>query len=344
MTAAMNTSRVTRPQRGYLLRLSGVISALALIAMVWAGMTTVVAAPKGARWGAKYFPNHVVQTQDGTSFRFYDDLIKDKIVVVNFMYTSCVDICGLQTARLALVQDRIAARLGKDVFIYSISLDPERDTPTALKQYAEAFGTRPGWLFLTGKPDEVHQIRYKLGERSRSLSEHRNDVVLGNDRTGQWGRSSLMASIDLLVQQIEDMDPEVRRTRRPVPSGSSSGYKLANQPGQALFLKACAACHTVGMGRHIGPDLEGITSRRTQDWIVRYMVAPDKMRHQNDPIAASLRRQFPGVLMPNLGLGETDARDVIAYLKAQTKRLSAGDQTARPGKPGAHAHHARQQH
>ncbi len=330
-------------QHGRCIKLSVAVGVMA--AMILASAHTVLAAPKGARWGAKYFPNHAVQTQDGTVVRFYNDLIKNKIVVINFIYTTCVDFCGLQTARLALVQDQIAERLGKEVFIYSISLDPERDTPAALKTYAEAFGTRPGWLFLTGKPDQIHEIRYKLGERSRSLSEHRNDVVLGNDRTGLWGRSSLMASISLLVQQIEDMDPNLRNARRPVPDGSSAGYKLANQPGQALFLKACAACHTVGMGRNIGPDLEAITSRRTRDWIIRYMVEPDRMRHEKDPIAMSLRKQFSGVLMPNLSLGETDANDLLVYLKAQTKRLTAQDQTAQQSKDqhhhNGHAHHAK---
>lgn len=303
--------------------------AISLGAMIAAGVSSALAAPKGARWGAKYFPNHAVQSQDGTVHRFYDDLVKDKIVVINFIYTNCPDICGLQTARLALVQDRIAERLGKSVYIYSISLDPKNDTPAALKKYSEAFGTRPGWLFLTGKPDELHEIRYKLGERSRSLAEHRNDVVLGNDHTGQWGRSSVMANISLLVQQIEDMDPKIRQARRPAAYGSKRAklYKLTKQPGQALFLKACAACHTIGMGQHIGPDLEGVASRRSRDWIVSYMIRPDKMRRQRDPIAMSLRKRFPGVVMPNLGLAKADADDLLVYLDAQSNRLAAQSDT-----------------
>ena len=287
------------------------------------------AAPKGARWGANYFPNFEVVSQHGKTYRFYDDLIKGKIVVINFIYTRCPDICGLQTARMSIIQDNLADRLGRDIFIYSISLDPKRDTPSALKQYAAAFGVKPGWLFLTGDAKQLHQIRYKLGERSRSLAEHRNDAVLGNDRTGEWGRSSMMLSLHRLTRDILEMDPSVRKKRSKTASrraySRAPTYKIGKQRGQALFLKACSACHSIGMGRRIGPDLEGAHTRRRQAWLIEYMVAPDRVRNRGDAIARTLRAAFPGVVMPNLGLSPNDAKDVIAYLVHETSRLRRAD-------------------
>ena len=298
-------------------------------ALVCVSFGSTNAAPKGARWGADYFPNFEVVSQHGHTYRFYDDLIKDKIVVINFIYTSCPDICGLQTARMSIIQDKLADRLGRDIFIYSISLDPKRDTPGALKQYAAAFGVKPGWLFLTGDPSEVHKIRYKLGERSRSLAEHRNDAVLGNDRTGEWGRSSMMLSLERLSRDILEMDPNVRNKRSKTSSrrtySRAPRYKIGKQRGQALFLKACSACHSIGMGRRIGPDLAGAHTRRRQAWLIDYMVAPDRARRRGDAIARKLRKSYPGVLMPNLGLSKTDAKDVIAYLIHETSRLRRGE-------------------
>ena len=283
------------------------------------------AAPKGARWGADYFPNFEVVSQHGKSYQFYRDLIENKIVVINFIYTNCADLCGLQTARMAIVQDKLGDRLGRDVFIYSISLDPKRDTPEVLKQYAEAFGVKPGWLFLTGDPEQLHKIRYKLGERSRSLAEHRHDAVLGNDNTGEWGRSSMMLSIERLTQEIIDMSPRERakrsRTAKRRTYARAPTYKIGKQRGQALFLKACSACHSIGMGRHIGPDLEGVHIRRPLSWLISYMTAPERVRGKGGPIVTELRKAYPGVIMPNLGLTKIDAEDVIAYLTHETSRL-----------------------
>ena len=322
----LTTDRKMKPSPVAATTLTALVGLLVIaFAASCASFDTAKAAPKGARWGADYFPNFEVVSQHGKSYQFYDDLIKDKIVVINFIYTSCPDICGLQTARMSIIQDKLADRLGRDIFIYSISLDPKRDTPSALKKYAAAFGVKPGWLFLTGDPAQVHKIRYKLGERSRSLAEHRSDAVLGNDRTGEWGRSSMMLSLERLTRDILEMDPKVRNTRRKGVSrrtySRAPKYKLGPQRGQALFLKACSACHSIGMGKRIGPDLEGAHTRRQQAWLIDYLVAPDRVRRRGDAIARKLRASYPGVLMPNLGLSKNDAQDVIAYLIHETSRL-----------------------
>src|SRR5499433_2894042 len=101
-------------------------------------------------WGEGYIPNLPVITQDGKTLRFYDDVIKGKIVVLNFIYTNCPDICGLTTARMSQVEDKLGDAAGRDIFFVSLTVDPERDTPAKLKEYANAFHIGPRWLFLTG--------------------------------------------------------------------------------------------------------------------------------------------------------------------------------------------------
>ncbi len=93
------------------------------------------------QWGQAYFPNTALVTQDGQPVRFFDDLIKDKVVAINFIFTTCTDSCPLETARLRQVQKLLGDRVGRDVFFYSISIDPETDTPEVLKQSRQKFHT-----------------------------------------------------------------------------------------------------------------------------------------------------------------------------------------------------------
>ena len=112
-------------------------------------------------WGKDYFPNLPLTTQDGKPVRFFDDLIKDKIVVINFIYTGCPDTCPLETAQLVKVQNILGDRMGKDVFFYSITLDPKNDTPAVLKEYKEKF--RAKWTFLTGSEDDIWTLQKSWG-------------------------------------------------------------------------------------------------------------------------------------------------------------------------------------
>ena len=114
---------------------------------------------------------------------FFDDLIKDKIVVINFIYTHCPDTCPLETAQLVRVQNIMGDRLGKDVFFYSISVDPENDTPPVLQEYRERF--KANWTFLTGKDADIVQLRKKLGLyieeiQSDDSNNHNVNMIIGN--------------------------------------------------------------------------------------------------------------------------------------------------------------------
>jgi protein SCO1/2 len=307
-------------QRIALILIAGLIAVLVLTLGI--ANTRDTPALAGSPWSSNYFPNLPVVTHDGKKLRFYDDLIKGKIVVINFIYTSCTDICSLSTARLAQVRELLGDRVGRDIFFYSITLDPVLDGPEVLKKYAANFYDGPGWLFLTGEPEDIDAIRQKLGERSRSLKEHRNDVMLGNDATGEWGRDSIFTDIARLAQTIRDMDPEERETAH-APANTHLGDKVMNLggPGQALFMKACSSCHTVGNGALVGPDLAGVTARRDQDWLIRFITSPGKMISGGDPLALALVAEHNGLRMPNLGLTDNDARDVLAYLITRSRRI-----------------------
>ena len=129
-------------------------------ALLVATLLTVGPRPAAAdsRWGANYFPNLELTTQDGAKVHFYDDVLKGKIVAINLIYTHCQYSCPLETARLAQVQQILGDRVGKDIFFYSITLDPARDTPEVLKAYAEKYHAGPGWTFLTGKKEDIELI------------------------------------------------------------------------------------------------------------------------------------------------------------------------------------------
>lgn len=277
----------------------------------------IAAAPEGARaarWGRDYFPDVNVLTHNGKTVRFYDDLIKDKVFVISFLYTTCREFCPLAAARLSELQERLGDAMGRDVFFYSISIDPETDTPERLKEYADTFGAGPGWLFLTGKPEDIQALRYKLGDRGKTLSEHRNEILLGNGATGGWARNNLVGDLGRLALAVRSMDPNwlpppgVERTAHAIT------LDLAARPGEALYTRLCNGCHTVGKGNKVGPDLAGVAERRDHDWLLKFMSDPEKMRRQKDPIALELVANFPTVRMPLLGISENDADDLLSYV------------------------------
>lgn len=301
----------------------------------------VAAAPEGSRFTPDYFTNVDVVTHEGKTVRFYDDLIKGKKVVVNFIYLNCNDICPLSTSRMAQIRQRLGEEVGRDVFIYSITMEPEHDTPELLKAYADAFGAGDGWLFLTGKPEDIKIIRHRLGDRSRRLSEHRNDLVLGNDATGDWSRSSIYNDYDVTVTNIRELDPVYFATKRTVSGNVPDDDKLRidKQPGQALFAKACASCHTIGGGDLIGPDIKDVVKRRDRAWLTRFLIAPEKMRAEKDPLILEISKKYPGVMMPNLGLMEADVSDLLQYIETRsiardTKASGAEDTSTAHGGGG----------
>ena len=168
--------------------------------------------PSRERIRQRYFPNLVLTTQDGKQVKFYDDLVKDKIVVFNMFYAKCEGICSPVTRNLVRVQNLLGDRVGKDIFFYSFSLKPKEDTVPALKHYAEMHRVKPGWLFLTGSPDDMELLRRKLGfvdpdpELDKDTSNHIGVLKYGNEPLQRWGGCPGMQAPDAIAEAISWVD------------------------------------------------------------------------------------------------------------------------------------------
>jgi cytochrome c2 len=181
---------------------------------------------------------------------------------------------------------------------------------------------------VTGQPDDIKAINAKFGDRSaeRSLSTHRNEILIGNDATGDWQRDSAFNDVSQLVMTVRLMNPAFHNQPSATEdeiAGDPGTMRLSDQPGQALFRRMCTPCHTIGGGRRVGPDLKGVADRRSHDWLVDFIMSPANMLARKDPDALALVAGFPGVKMPSIGLGKTDAEGLISYLRQETSRSSA---------------------
>ncbi|VVQ02643.1 hypothetical protein PS914_04213 [Pseudomonas fluorescens] len=282
-------------------------------------------------WGAGYFPNTLLTDQDGRQVHFFDDLIRDKVVVINFIFTTCSDSCPLETARLRQVQQLLGDRVGKDIFFYSISIDPLSDTPAVLKAYAQRFKAGPGWLFLTGDFDAVTELRHKLGLFIEGVDNGRNkdhnlSLIVGNQATGRWMKASPFENPWILADQLANT---LQNWKQPSVEQSYANAPQLRPPsnGEELFRTRCASCHSLGpqdgqgIGlRSIGPDLIGVTRQREPAWLARWIREPDRMLAEKDPIAMQLFERFDRIPMPNLRLDENAAQSILAFLQEETER------------------------
>ena len=157
---------------------------------------------------ARHFPNVPLRTQDNRDVRFYDDLVKGKVVLINFMFTTCTSLCPRSTANLVKVQELLGDHADRDVFLVSISVDPDHDTPAVLKRYAERYHIRPGWTFVTGKRADVDLIRRGLGVRDNDdQSQHTGMLIYGNEAFGRWASTPVMqspATLAAIVLRVVD--------------------------------------------------------------------------------------------------------------------------------------------
>jgi protein SCO1/2 len=295
------------------------------------------AAAQSAQWGSSYFPNVTLTTQDGVKVRFYDDLIKGKIVAINLIYTTCKYACPLETARLAQVQRLVGDRMGRDVFFYSITIDPEYDTPAVLKEYAERFRAGPGWLFLTGTKEDVDLISRKTGLYSppnpSNPDGHTPHLLVGNEATAQWIRHSGVDDPRFLATTISTWLDSWRTAPKPERSYADAP-KLDFAAGEYAFTKHCAPCHSIGGGNRVGPDLAGVVPARGRDWLTRFIADPDALRAEGDETAAALAARYAPAVMPSLGLARSDIAPILSYIETQSV---AEEPTPSPENPTATA-------
>lgn len=133
-----------------------------------------------------YFTDLKVVTNEGREVRFYSDLLKDRVVLISFFYLDCGTVCPLQNKILAELQNLLGDRLGKDILLLSITVDPARDTPELVKAYSRAWNARPGRLFLAGSKANIDWINYKLGGYVEEPKTHKTTYLMGNVKTGHW--------------------------------------------------------------------------------------------------------------------------------------------------------------
>lgn len=157
----------------------------------------------------RHLPDVVLQTHEGKAALFYQDLVKDRIVVLNFMYLNCESTCPTTLHNLMQVHTRLKSRFGRDLFMYSITLDPERDTVAALRKEASHHGgARPGWLFLRASPGDTELLRRKLGFVSSdpvvdaNKSAHAAMLRFGNEPRQLWSMVSASASPEAIARAI----------------------------------------------------------------------------------------------------------------------------------------------
>ena len=190
----------------------------------------------------RHLPNVELITQDNQKVHFYTDLVKDRRVVIQFMFTHCKDICPMITHNLAKVQELLNGRVGKDIFFLSISLSPEEDSPKDLKTYMKAHHAA-GWTFLTGKPDDILQLRKSLGffyndpKEDADRNNHSGMLVVGTEPLMRWAMCEGQADAKWIATVIQ--------TEADAPLiGSVNGIK---QQDVAISVKAPGSSGTKSM-------------------------------------------------------------------------------------------------
>jgi protein SCO1/2 len=164
--------------------------------------------------GAEWFTNVEVTTHEGKTLRFYDDVMKGKIILINFFFTDCDNVCPLMTENLARVQELLGPRMNKEIFMVSISLQPEHDTPEVMAAYAKNYGVAPGWQFVTGKKDDIELLRHRLGFDDidpivdADPEQHIGTVRIANEPMHRWAMSPALLNPAGLVRAVKRVIPE----------------------------------------------------------------------------------------------------------------------------------------
>jgi protein SCO1/2 len=153
--------------------------------------------------GHAYFSDVTLLDQNGKQQRLYSDLLQGKIVIINSFFATCKDSCPVMARNLARIQESLGDRMGRDVFLLSITVDPETDTPERLRAYAQQMKAKPGWLFLTGAKENVNFALGKLGLYTEEKQGHLTMFIIGNEPTGLWKKTQGTASADDLIRIVQ---------------------------------------------------------------------------------------------------------------------------------------------
>jgi protein SCO1/2 len=153
----------------------------------------------------QYFTDVVLVNEDGEKMRLYSDLLKDKVVIIDFFFATCQGSCLPLNRNLQKLQEALGDHVGKDVHLISISVDPLTDTPAKLKEYAKKLDAKHGWYFLTGDKANVDFALRKLGGYVDDKQDHTNIFIIGNERTGLWKKAFGLAQSGELIKVVESV-------------------------------------------------------------------------------------------------------------------------------------------
>ena len=194
-----------------------VISVLAAQALLFAGVSqaqtdkhaghrmAMQAEPTAEDAASVELHNRELINQDGEAVNFVDDVMGDRIVVMDFVYTTCTTVCPVLSAILGQVQKQLADDLGAELRLVSVSVDPGRDTPERLKAYAASHRAGPDWLWLTGEKSEVDEVLRGLGAYTPNFEDHPSMVLVGDVQTGQWKRFFGFPGPDKVVAAVASL-------------------------------------------------------------------------------------------------------------------------------------------
>jgi protein SCO1/2 len=192
--------------RARLTLVAALAAALACSASVVAEDQKDQKAPASDAAAAKYFTNTELVDQDGIPRRLYQDLLRGRKVLVNFAFTSCKGVCPTMTQNLAQVQKLLGKRVGKEITMLTITVDPVNDTPQVLKAFAAKFQVGPGWHFLTGAPENVNSVLKRLGGAVKNPGEHASTLIIGDTTTGTWVKTIATERPETIVYVIDHLN------------------------------------------------------------------------------------------------------------------------------------------
>jgi protein SCO1/2 len=157
----------------------------------------------------QHLPNLPLITHEGKRVLFYDDLVKGKVVSLNFFFANCDELCPLVTANLVTVQKVLGAKAGRDIHMYSFTLKPEEDNVDVIREYRKKFGAH--WTFLTAKPSDMEKLRVAIGFTypdpaiDKDTTQHIGNVRYGNEPLMYWSACPGMAKPRFIVESLEWM-------------------------------------------------------------------------------------------------------------------------------------------
>ena len=156
-----------------------------------------------------YFTDTEVIDQNGNKLRFYSDVLKGRVVLISFIFTNCEYACPMQAQKLKQVRAAMVPAIKDEVWFVTLSVDPERDTPEAMKKFAKRQGVDESrWIFLTGEKKNLEFLVKKLGQYTPDIESHTTLMLAGNTITRHWTRVMPMVPPDGIAQQMRALVEE----------------------------------------------------------------------------------------------------------------------------------------